>query len=75
MRTYKQGYAWATTLTTLIDVDIISKQVAVDISELSANRKAFKQGMIDSCADWLHKIRLLDEEIAGREKEQNQCQK
>lgn len=62
MRTYKQGYDWATTLTTLIDVDIIPKKVAIDISELSANHKAFKQGMIDSCTDWLHKMRIYEKE-------------
>ncbi len=62
MRTYKQGYDWATTLTTLIDVDIIPKKVAIDISELSADNKHFKQGMIDSCNDWRHKMRIYEKE-------------
>ena len=65
MRTYKQGYDWATTLTTLIDVDIIPKQVAIDISELSADHKHFKQGMIDSCNDWRHKIGIWEKEDTG----------
>ncbi|MBA7607026.1 hypothetical protein ES703_14178 [subsurface metagenome] len=62
MRTYKQGYDWATTLTVLIDADVIDKKPAIEISKLSADHKHFKQGMIDSCNDWLHKMRIYEKE-------------
>jgi len=76
MKTYKEGYAFGTELTKKIEAEEINQKVAEDLANLpGAQPTPYRQGIIDSCADWLHKIRLLDKEIARREKEQSQCQK
>jgi len=73
MKTYKEGYTFGTQLTKKIEAGEVSKKVAEDLANLPGGQPTpYRQGIIDSCADWLHKTRLLDKEIARREKERKE---
>lgn len=68
MRTYEEGYKWGTALCSRVETGEVSPKIIAMIVEAKGSGDPYMQGKIDSCFDWLHKERLLNEEIARREK-------